>query len=85
MVLYNIVIFVIVLYLCSALAVLPQYTLAIEADGLNRDEIIEKYFNLGLNYVEILGFLVNIHGIRLYSLRQLKRILSMREVAGNET
>jgi hypothetical protein len=66
------------------LAVLPQYTPAIEADGLNRDEIIEKYFNLGLNYVEILGFLVNIHGIRL-SLRQLKRILSMREVAGNET
>jgi hypothetical protein len=51
---------------------------AIQADGLSRDEMIEKYFYLGLSNAEILGFIVNFHGIRL-SLRQLKRILRRRK------
>jgi hypothetical protein len=61
--------------ICPATAVLPNYCPAIQADGLSRDEIIEKYFCLGLSNAEILGFIVNVHGIRL-SLRQLKRILT---------
>ena len=36
--------------------------------------LVENYFNLGLQYSEILAFLTTIHGIQL-SLRQLKRIL----------
>ena len=61
----------------SIIAVLPQYcqyTPAINADGLTRDEIIKEYFNLGMNYVEILSSLVNVHGIHI-GLRQIKRIL----------
>ena len=57
---------------------MPNYSPAIQADGLSRDEMIEKYFYLGLSNAEILGFIVNFHGIRL-SLRQLKRILRRRE------
>ncbi|CAB4027725.1 Hypothetical predicted protein [Paramuricea clavata] len=64
--------------ICSATAVMPNYSPAIQADGLSRDEIIEKYFHLGLSNAEILGFIVNFHGIRL-SLRQLKRILRRRK------
>ena len=64
--------------ICSATAVLPNYSPALQADGSSRDEIIEKYFFLGLSNAEILGFIVNVHGIRL-SLRQLKRILSKRK------
>ena len=56
------------------MAVLPQYTPAINADGLTRNEIIKEYFNLGMNYVEISSFLVNVHGIHIGS-RQIKRIL----------
>ena len=56
----------------SIMAVLPQYTPAINADGLTRDEIIKEYFNLRMNYVEILSFLVNIHQIHI-GLRQIKR------------
>ena len=51
---------------------------AIQADWLSCDEIIERYFCLGLSNAEILGFIVNVHGICL-SLRQLKRILRKRK------
>ena len=51
--------------ICSATAVLPNYSPALQADGLSRDEIIEKYFFLGLSNADILGFIVSIHGIRL--------------------
>ena len=72
--------------LCSSLgsvkAVLPgdipdvSYLPALSPlnNGENRNRLIEQYFSLGLNYCEILGFLLVGHGIQL-SLRQLKRIL----------
>ena len=60
-----------------AIAVIPNYIPAIETHGLSRDDIVEKYFTLGFSNAEILGFIVNVHGIRL-SLRQLKRILQKR-------
>ena len=34
--------------------------------GLSRNEIIVRYFNLGLSGPEILLFLLELHGIRLY-------------------
>ena len=58
----------------SSVAVLPLYTPAINADCLARGEIIEECLNLGMNYVEILSFLVNVHGIHI-GLRQIRRIL----------
>ena len=76
---YNIFIFAVIffLWMCPVAAVLPQYTPAIQAAGLTRNEFIKRYFYLGFNYLEIVGFLVNVHGIRL-SLRQIKRILRKR-------
>ncbi len=66
------------LLLCSVVAVFPNYNPALGAsEGLNRDELIERYFYLGLTAVEILGFLTNVHHFTL-SLRQLKRILRAR-------
>ena len=41
---------------------------------LTRNELIEKYFEPGLNYTEILSCLLVSHGIS-FSLRQLKRVL----------
>ena len=41
---------------------------------LERDALTEQYFDLGLNYVEIISFLLFTHGISI-SLRQLKRLL----------
>ena len=72
---FKLVFLYIVIDFHSSMAVLRQYTPAIiNADGLTRDEIIKEYFNLGMNYVEILSFLVNVHGIHI-GLRQIKRIL----------
>ena len=42
-----------------------------------RNDIVESYFRLGLDYTEILLYLVLFHGIIL-SLRQLKRILKAK-------
>ena len=66
--------FLIVIGIHSAVSVLPQYIPEIQADDLTQDEIIKRYFNLGLNYLEILRFLANVHGIHP-GLRQIKRIL----------
>ena len=44
---------------------------------MDRDALVESYFDLGINYREILAFLILRHGIRL-SMRQLKRILRKR-------
>ena len=60
--------------LSSCAAVLPAYILSIQLNNVQRDDLIRRYFHLGLNYAEILAFLILSHGIRL-SLRQLKRIL----------
>ena len=40
----------------------------------DRISLIECYFNLELDYSEIINFLLLVHGIRL-SVRQLKRVL----------
>ena len=45
--------------------------------SMDRDSLVEGYFRLGIDYVEILAFLIICHGIRL-SMRQLKRILRER-------
>ena len=55
-------------------AVLPSYIPALGIAYYGRDSLVQQYFHLGLNYVEIISFLLLIHGINL-SLRQLKRIL----------
>ena len=52
----------------------PSYTPALQNEQSERDIYIERYFNLGMDYAEILIFLAAFHGIQL-SLRQLKRIL----------
>lgn len=57
-------------------AVIPDY-LPINQVHIDRNEAIENYFSLGFNVSEILGFLLNAHGIQL-SLRQLRRILKNR-------
>ena len=44
---------------------------------IDRDSLIERYLCMGINYVEILAFLVMYHGICL-SMSQLKRILRER-------
>ena len=60
--------------LSSCAAILPSYIPVIQANHVQRDDLIRKYFHLGFNYAEILTFLILTHGIRL-SLRQLKRVL----------
>ena len=56
-------------------AVIPEYLPVNEA--VERNDAIENYFALGFSASEIIGFLLNVHGINL-SLRQLKRILKSR-------
>jgi hypothetical protein len=46
---------------------------------LERDELIERYFKLGLKYKEICLFLLSLHGIEI-SVRHLKRILRQRQL-----
>ena len=48
-----------------------------QRSSFEREDLIERYFRLGLQHWEILAFLMLQHGIQL-SLRQLKRILSRR-------
>ena len=58
----------------TANAVLPSYIPALGVAHRGRDSLVEQYFDLGLNYIEIISFLLLTHGISI-SLRQLKRIL----------
>ena len=75
---YTVYIYIVFISLvCSVAGVLPKYSPAVQSNVLTRDKVIEKYFILGLNAPEILGFIVNVHGISL-SLRQLKRVLRNR-------
>ncbi|PFX34474.1 hypothetical protein AWC38_SpisGene638 [Stylophora pistillata] len=55
---------------------LPNYIPTLQEHPAGRDDLIESYFHLGLEYTEIL-FLVVSHDINL-SLRQLKRILKAK-------
>ena len=56
---------------------LPNYIPTLQANPGGRNDIIESYFRLGLDYTEILLYIVLFHGITL-SLRQLKRILKTK-------
>ena len=58
---------------------LPDYLPTVRNINGNheRNYLIEQYFHLGLNYSEIISFLLLRHGVRL-SLHQLKRILRSR-------
>ena len=53
-------------------AVLPSYIPALGVAYYGRDSLVQQYFDLGLNYVEIISFLLLTHGV---SHRQLKIIL----------
>ena len=57
-------------WLANYIPTLQEYT-------AGRDDLIESYYHRGLEYTEILLFLVFSHGISL-SLRQLKRILKAK-------
>jgi transposase len=57
-------------------SVLPTY-LPNPQENYERDDLIVKYFRLGMKYTEILMFLASVHGIQL-SLRQLKRVVTKR-------
>ena len=56
--------------------VLPTYV-PNRQENHERDDLIVKYFRLGMKYTEILMYLASLHGIQL-SLRQLKRIVAKR-------
>ncbi|XP_068698743.1 uncharacterized protein [Montipora foliosa] len=56
---------------------LPNYIPTLQDYSGRRNDIIENYFHLGLEYSEILLFLGLFHGITL-SLRQLKRLLKAK-------
>lgn len=70
---------VIITILLSSLceAILPRYLPVVQQNNLQRDDLIQRYFHLGLQQWEILVFLMLHHGIGL-SIRQLKRVLSRR-------
>ena len=55
-------------------AVLPPYIGNRLIGIVERADLIKHYFSLGLQYSEILAFLLSFHEIQL-SLRQLRRIL----------
>ena len=56
--------------------VLPTYV-PNPQENHERDDLIVKYFRLGMKYNEILMYLASLHGIQL-SLPQLKRIVAKR-------
>ena len=59
-------------------AVLPRYIPVLQQSCVERDDLIERYFQLGLQHWEILAFLLLSDRIVL-SLRQLKRILARKK------
>ena len=65
-----------ILCLPSGMSIMPSY-IPVSSENSDRNYLIECYFKLGLDYSEILSFLLLSHGIRL-SLRQLKRVLFSR-------
>ena len=58
---------------------IANYIPTLQEYPAGRDDLIESYFHLGLEYTEILLFLVFSYGIDL-SLRQLKRILRAKRL-----
>ena len=66
--------FLLLISFSTCTGVLPTYTPPLNVE---RVDLIERYFHLGLGYSEILLFLGSLHGCFL-SLRQLKRILKQQ-------
>ena len=66
--------FLLLISFSTCTGVLPTYTPPLNVE---RVDLIERYFQLGLGYSEILLFLGSLHGCFL-SLRQLKRILKQQ-------
>ena len=56
---------------------LPNYIPTLQVHPGGRNDLVESYFRLGLDYTEILLYLLLFHGIA-FSLRQLKRVLKAR-------
>ena len=64
----------------TAFGVLPCYIPALSGVASHdRDSLIERYFTLGLNYMEMISFLLLTHGISI-SLSQLKRVLRKKSL-----
>lgn len=59
-----------------------HFSLILQHISFERDDLIERCFHLGVQQREILAFLILQHGIPM-SLRQLKRILSLRQACGD--
>ena len=65
-------------FLPTTYGALDHYISALgERGNANRDELIETYFHLGLQQIEIVAFLTLAHCITI-SLRQLKRVLQRK-------
>ena len=70
----------ILIYCClpTTYGALDHYIPALgERGNANRDELIETYFHLGLQQIEIVAFLTLAHGITI-SVRQPKRVLQSK-------
>ena len=74
----NLILFLISCLFFGTNAVLERYIPDQGEHGnMDRDQLIESYFDLGFQQHEIVAFLTLLHGIRI-SLRQLKRIFQRR-------
>ena len=62
--------------LSRCISTMPGY-IPVTPGNSDRNSLIECYFNLGLDYSEIIDVLLLVHGIRL-SVRQFKRVLSSK-------
>ena len=71
------IVLVFIAIITECVRVLPPYFPVLSDGNVERDELIERYFSIGLGYDEILLFLALLHSITL-SIRQLKRILRSR-------
>jgi len=74
----KLLIFILIHCFPTTYGALDHYIPALRERGnANRDELIETYFHLGLQQIEIVAFLTLAHGITI-SLRQLKRVLQSK-------
>ena len=88
------VVFIIIAFSPLSMAVFQQYMPALQPgqqrSSFERDDLIERYFRLGLQHWEILAFLMLQHGIQLslrqLSLRQLSSALAVVQayIAGKQ-
>lgn len=62
-----------ILWLSSGVGIMPS-NLSVTSTNSDSNFLIERHLKIGLDFSEILCFLLFVHGIRL-SIRQLKRVL----------